>query len=62
MTIAHYAGWIEGAIAAIVVLGFCAYQYWATNRSIAKHKALADESRHPEGQHDLGQRRDETVH
>ena len=60
--IAKYGGIIEGAITFVVVIGFCAYQYWATNRSIARDKALASKSRHAEGQHELDNGRDEAVH
>ena len=51
--IAKYGGIIEGAITFIVVIGFCAYQYWATNRSIAADKASARDARHAEGEHQL---------
>ena len=66
--IAKYGGIIEGAITFIVVIGFCAYQYWATNRSIeadkasARDNASAKNSGHAEGQHELDDGRDETVH
>ena len=66
--IAKYGGIIEGAITFIVVIGFCAYQYWATNRSIEADKASARDtdsaknSGHAEGEHELDNRRDETVH
>jgi hypothetical protein len=60
--IAEYGGWIEGAFTAVVVLGFCAYQYWATNRSIAQDNASARDTGHAEGEHQLDDRRDETVH
>ena len=66
--IGKYAGQIEGVLTAIIVLGFCAYQYWATNRSIEADKAsardtdLAKNSGHAEGEHELDNRRDETVH
>ena len=51
--IGQYAGQIEGALTAIIVLGFCAYQYWATNRSIAADKASARDAGHAEGEHQL---------
>lgn len=51
--IAKYGGIIEGAITFIVVIGFCAYQYWATNRSIAADKASSRDARHAEGEHQL---------
>ena len=60
--IARYAGIIEGAITAVVVLGFCGYQYWATSRSIAKDKASARDSGHAVGEHPLDDGPDETVH
>lgn len=64
--IAQYGGWIEGALTAIVVLGFCAYQYWATSRSITqdieRDRASARDAGHPEREHELDNRRDETVH
>ena len=60
--IAKYGGIIEGAITFIVVIGFCAYQYWATNHSIAQDKASARDARHAEGEHQLREGRDETVH
>ncbi len=66
--IEKYGGIIEGAVTFVVVIGFCAYQYWATNRAIAEDKAsardsaLAKNSGHAEGQHQLDNRRDETVH
>ena len=60
--IAHYGGWIEGAITAVIVLGFCAYQYWATSRSIESDKALARYARHAEGKHELDDGGNETVH
>jgi hypothetical protein len=60
--IGEYAGQIEGAITAIVVLGFCAYQYWATNRSIEADKASARNAGHAEGKHQLDDGGDETVH
>ena len=60
--IGQYAGQIEGALTAIIVLGFCAYQYWATNRSIEKDKASARDAGHAEGEHQLDDGRDETVH
>ncbi len=59
---AHYGGWIEGAITAAVVLGFCAYQYWAVTRSIDADTASAREARHAEGEHELDNGRDEAVH
>ena len=60
--IEKYGGIIEGGITFVVVIGFCAYQYWATNRSIARDKASARDARHAEGEHELNHRRDETVH
>ncbi len=60
--IGQYAGQIEGALTAIIVLGFCAYQYWATNRSIEADKTSARDTGHAEGEHELDNRRDETVH
>lgn len=64
--IAQYGGIIEAAITAVVILGFCAYQYWATNRSIeADKRAAADlpgDPGHAEGEHELGDGRDKTVH
>ena len=60
--IGQYAGQIEGALTAIIVLGFCAYQYWVTNRSIEKDKALARDAGHAEGEHQLDNGRDEPVH
>ena len=60
--IGQYAGQIEGALTAIIVLGFCAYQYWATNRSIEKDKASARDAGHAEREHQLDDGRDETVH
>ena len=66
--IEKYGGIIEGGITFAVVIGFCAYQYWATNRSIARDKAsarddaLAKPPGHAKGQHQLHNRRDETVH
>ena len=60
--IEKYGGIIEGALTAIIVLGFCAYQYWATNRSIERDKASARDARHAEGEHQLRDGRDETVH
>lgn len=65
--IEKYGGIIEGGITFVVVIGFCAYQYWATNRSIARDKASARDdalanSGHAERQHELDNRRDETVH
>jgi hypothetical protein len=60
--IAQYGGWIEGAITAVIVLGFCVYQYWATNRSIEADKASARDARHAEGEHQLDDGCDETVH
>jgi uncharacterized membrane protein YebE (DUF533 family) len=60
--IERYGGIIEGALTAIIVLGFCAYQYWATNRSIERDKASARDAGHAEGEHQLDDRRDETVH
>lgn len=60
--IEKYGGIIEGVITFSVVIGFCAYQYWATNRSIARDKASARQARHAEGQHELDNGRDETVH
>jgi hypothetical protein len=60
--IEKYGGIIEGAITFVVVIGFCAYQYWATNRSIAADKASARDAGHAEGEHQLDDRRDETVH
>lgn len=61
--IAEYAGIIEGAMAAIVVLGFCAYQYWATSRSIeADKRASAGDAGHAEREHQLGDGRNETIH
>jgi hypothetical protein len=68
MLIERYGGIIEGAITAIIVLGFCAYQYWATGRSIeadkasARDNALAKQSRHAEREHQLDDGRDETIH
>jgi hypothetical protein len=66
--IGKYGGIIEGAITLFIVIGFCAYQYWATNRSIeadkasARDDASAKNSGHAEGEHQLDNRRDETVH
>jgi hypothetical protein len=66
--IGKYGGIIEGAITFLVVIGFCAYQYWTTNRSIevdnasARDNALAKNPGHTEGQHELDDGRDETVH
>lgn len=60
--IGKYAGQIEGALAAIIVLGFCAYQYWATNRSIEQDKASARDAGHAEREHQLDDGRDEAVH
>ncbi len=61
--IEKYGGLIEAAITAVVVLGFCAYQYWATSRSIeADKRASASDAGHAEGEHELDNRRDETVH
>ena len=60
--IGQYAGQIEGALTAIIVLGFCAYQYWATNRSIEKDKASARDAGHAEREHQLDNGRDETIH
>ena len=60
--IGQYAGQIEGALTAIIVLGFCAYQYWATNRSIEKDKASARDAGHAEREHQLDDGRDETIH
>ena len=51
--IANYAGLIEAIGSGVVVLGFCAYQYWATSRSIRKDRALDDAARHAEGEHEL---------
>jgi hypothetical protein len=53
---AHYLGLIEAALTAIIVLGFCAYQYWATSRSIARDKASARDARHSEREHHLDDR------
>jgi hypothetical protein len=66
--IEHYGGIIEGVITGVIVLGFCAYQYWATTRSIeedkasARHNALAKNSGHAEGEHQLDDGRDEAIH
>ncbi len=60
--IEKYGGIIEGGITFAVVIGFCAYQYWATNRSIARDKASARDAGHAEREHQLDDRRDETVH
>lgn len=60
--IEKYGGIIEGGITFVVVIGFCAYQYWATNRSIARDSASTRDARHAEGEHKLDDRRDETVH
>jgi hypothetical protein len=60
--IVKYGGIIEGAITFLVVLGFCAYQYWATNRSIAADKASARDAGHAEGEHQLREGGDKTVH
>ena len=60
--ISKYGGIIEGAITFLVVIGFCAYQYWATNRSIEKDRQSAREAGHAEREHQLDDGRDETVH
>lgn len=60
--ISKYGGMIEGAITFIVVIGFCAYQYWATNRSIAQDKVSARDAGHAEGEHQLDKGRNEPVH
>jgi hypothetical protein len=53
MMIEKYGGIIEGAMTAVIVLGFCAYQYWATTRSIEQDKASARHAGHAEGEHQL---------
>jgi hypothetical protein len=61
--IEKYGGLIEAAITAVVILGFCAYQYWATNRSIeADKRASAGDAGHAEGEHELRDGRNETIH
>lgn len=61
-----YGGVIEGAVTFVVVIGFCAYQYWATNRSIAqdqeRDRASARDAGHTEREHHLDKGRDEPVH
>jgi len=39
-----------------IVLGFCAYQLWATKRSMRKDRESAEDARHPEGEHELRDR------
>lgn len=60
--IEKYGGIIEGGIAFVFVIGFCAYQYWAMTRSIERDTASAREARHAKGEHELDNRRNETVH
>ncbi len=60
--IEKYGGIIEGGITFVVVIGFCAYQYWATNRSIAADKASARDAGHSEGEHQLDNGGNEPVH
>lgn len=49
----QYLGLIEAIGSGAIVLGFCAYQIWATNRSIRKGRELAEATRHAEGEHEL---------
>jgi hypothetical protein len=50
----QYLGLIEALGSGAIVLGFCAYQLWSTNRSIKKDRESADAARHAEGEHELG--------
>jgi hypothetical protein len=54
--IGKYFGLIEALGSGAIVLGFCAYQLWATNRSIRKDRESAQDARHAEGEHELGDR------
>jgi hypothetical protein len=52
--IGRYLGLIEALGSGAIVLGFCAYQYWATSRSIKEDHELAEAARHAEREHELG--------